>query len=264
MNQALLIQFLFFFWFYNDDKSFVLIRSQEIDSPSNVSIDQSGNIYLATYDGNIVKYSPDFNDKQIFSPSRPNATTALEAWQGLRIFSFHEELQTYRLINRNLSLAEDYSFNPNIVGYAEIATTSFDNNLWVIDQTDFSLKKININTGEVESSSRLNLLLDPDNYEIHHCREYQNRLFISTRNKGILIFDSFGTYLKNYNYPGIDYFNFDKDNIYFIRDNQLVFINLYDETVRSIDLPTGEKWLFALVFNRSTYLFSAKSINLYQ
>jgi hypothetical protein len=265
MNQALLIRFFFLFWPFDiDDQSFTLIKSLEIAQPTEVSIDRGGNIYFATFDGDIIKLNSQLEQQQTFSPPNPNYTQILDAWQGLRIFTFHRDLQKFRLINRNLSLHEDYLFPVQQIGFVELATPSFDNNIWLIDQSDFSLKKYLIHNQEIGSNTPLQLLLNPSNYELLHCQEYQNRLFISTRGKGILIFDNFGTYLKTFNYPGIGYFNFNNDDIYFIRDNKLVSINLYDETMTSIELPSDDKWLFALVFEKSTYLFSNKYLYLYQ
>jgi hypothetical protein len=243
---------------------FEFVKEIEISAPTKVSIDRAGNIYLASFDGDIIKYDPELTTKQVFSPPSPNTTHILEAWQGLRIFTFHQELQIYRLINRNLSLFEEYSFPPDLIGFAEIATPTFDNNVWVIDQTDFSLKKLNITQKRVMSVTPLNLILNPDEYEILNSREYQNRLFLSTRQNGILIFDNFGNYIKNYPFSGIVYFNFYGDEIYFLHENKLLIINLYNEETKSRELPAGNKWILALVYDDLTYLFTNRTIALYK
>ncbi len=245
-------------------QNYQLIKVVDIDEPTEVSIDRAGNVYYATFMGDIIKYSASLEEQLIFSPSNPNKTTILEAWQGLRIFSFHKDMQQYRLINRNLSLNEDYRFPTNMVGFAEIATSSYDNNVWVIDQIDFSLKKYNIFSNSVTSRTTLGLILNPDNYEILHCKEYQNRLFISTKNNGILIFDNFGNYLKTYQINSISTFNFWKDTMYFLEGSVLVKRNLYNDKTVNSELPTQKKWLFALVFEDRTYLFSDKQLSLYK
>jgi hypothetical protein len=264
MRALVLIVFLFFNAITSFSQNLQLVDSVQIKEPTEVSIDQSGNIYFATYNGDIIKYNPTLKEKSVFSPSNPNTTTILEAWQGLRIFSFHRDLQQYRLINRNLSLHEDYSFPTGLVEYAEIAAPSYDNNIWVIDQIDFSLKKYDIFSKQIQSRTALNLLLNSDNYEILHCKEYQNKLFVSTRNYGILIFDNFGNYLKTYQNKGVSFFNFWDDAIYFIEGNSLVKLNLYSEEIVFTELPNQINWLFALVYADQTYLFSKDQISLYK
>ena len=245
-------------------QEFVIDKKLAIDEPTEVSIDRVGNIYYATFHGDIIRINGDLDQQLIFSPINPNTTTILEAWQGLRVFAFHKDLQQYRLINRNLSLHEDYSFPPDAVNFAEVATPSFDNNIWVFDQVDFSLKKYDITGKRLWSRTTLDQLLDPNNYEILFCKEYQNRLFISTRDLGILIFDNFGNYIKTYDYKGITFFNFWEDALYFLDNDELVMLNLYDEVETRKSTPKDSDWLFVLIYEDKTYFFSKNEVLSYK
>ena len=264
MRTTVLFFSIFIHYINAYSQNFQLIKSVTIDEPSEVSIDRAGNIYFSTFMGDIIRYNATLEDRFIFSPSNPNTTTILEAWQGLRIFSFHKDLQLYRLINRNLSLNEDYRFPTNLVGFAEIATSSYDNNVWVIDQIDFSLKKFEIFSNSISSMTTLGLILNPDNYEILHCKEYQNRLFISTRENGILIFDNFGSYLKTYQNNGISSFNFWEDYLYFLNEDSIVKLNLYKDETLQLKLPEPSNWLFIIIFEDRTYLFSTNQLAFYE
>ncbi len=263
MRYMLVFQFAFFLTSASFSQKLRLVKSLKIQTPTEVSIDRAGNIYFATFHGDIIRYNQTLENEQIFSPPNPGNTNILEAWQGLRIFTFHRDLQVYRLINRNLSLNEDYSFPTGLVGFAEIATPTFDNNIWVFDQTDFSLKKYQIFSSRLSSITQMDLLLNKDDYEILYCKEYQNRLFMSTKNSGILIFDSFGNYIKTYPDNAITFFNFWDDFLYFIKNGQLVKINLYNEEIVRTDLPDDDIWMFALIFEGNEYLFSEKQLNIY-
>ena len=245
-------------------QDFQFVSSANIEEPTNVSIDQAGNLYYATYRGDIIKYDPLLKNKVVFSPPNPNRVTALEAWQGLRVFVFHQDLQVYRLINRNLSLHEDYYFPQNTIAFAEIVAPSFDNNLWAIDQVDFSLVKYDITLRQLSARTPLDQLLDPDNYSILFMKEYQNRLFISTEYHGILIFDNLGTFLKKFDYKNISFFNFNDDHIFFIAGKSLVQIHLYDDSTTVKDLPSDFDWLYTLIFDKWTYLFSKNKIIQYK
>jgi hypothetical protein len=241
-----------------------LIKTLKIDAPSEVSLDRGGNIYYATFNGDIIKLSPQLEDEKVFSPANPNTTNMLEAWQGLRVFSFHRDLQQYRLINRNLSLHQDYSIPQDVISFAEMATPSFDNNIWVIDQVDFSLVKYDITLRELKSRTPLDQLLNPENYDILLCKEYQNKLFISTQNQGILIFDNLGSYIKSFQHKGISSFNFWKDSIYFLSSGELVKLHLYNEFMNTMTLPEGIYWKFVLVQDENIYLFSGDELRWYQ
>ena len=243
-------------------QGFKFVKSIEILPHDKVSIDRGGRIYLSTFNGDIIRYDADLSNELVFSPQNPNRTDNLEAWQGLRIFTFHKDLQEFRLINRNLSLDERYLFPNNLVGFAEIATSTFDNNVWLIDQTEFSLKKYDIFKQSLQTSTPLNLILDVDDYEILHCKEYQNRFFISTKNRGILIFDNLGNYLKNISINEVENFNFWKDELYFISKTKIKKVDLYSNNVTEFDLPQG-LYRDVLIYDNSFYFFKDKSLSLF-
>ena len=232
------------------------IAETEIPDPGMVSIDQTGHVYLADNSGNIYKYDASGKQAAVFSPPQTAKIQLLEAWSGLRIFCFQRDVQEYFFLNRFLTATGSYGFDPDKVGFAEMATPSFDNNLWVIDQADFSLKKYDITRNDIIMQTSLDLLLDRRTYRLGFMKEYQNKLYISDKTSGILVFDNLGNYLKKIEAQGIEYFNFYGDEIYFTQNHQLVFINLYNDTRRSIGLPEKAKIKFGLVGqNDQYYLF---------
>jgi len=253
------------FWFillcistiqYGYSQTFEFIEQVAIKAPTGVSTDANGNIYYASFDGDVIRYDRQLLNKEIFSPQNPAVIDQLEAWQGLRIFTFHRELQLYRLINRNLSLNEDYHFPADLVGFVQLATPTFDNNIWLIDQEDFSLKRYQILSNTIPVVTPLNLLLNPNKYEIHWMREYQNRLFVGVLNLGILLFDSMGNYIKTYGEPEISDLGFLGDTVYFIKDGQMVQINIYNDEKKIVPLPPGSPWKFIIFSNSELYLFT--------
>ncbi len=264
MKIYLLVFFQLIYLSQATSQDFQKIKAIEISTPTEVSLDKAGNVYLGTYNGDIIRYDKQIDDHIVYSPSNPGTATTLDAFQGLRIFSFHKDLQIYRLTNRSLSLSEDYSFPENLIGFAETATVSYDNNVWIVDQIDFSLKKYDIFSNTITSRTQLNQLIDPDNYLILHCKEYQNRLFISTKDRGILIFDNLGNYIKTFHFKNVSHFSFQKNWIYFLEAGRLIKKNLYNEKNIEIKLPQQEEWLFVLVFDDLVYLFSKNNLTLFK
>jgi len=237
-------------------QTFELINKISIEAPTGVSTDANGNIYYASFNGDVIRYDRQLLHKEIFSPQNPARIDQLEAWQGLRIFTFHRELQIFRLINRNLSLNEDYYFPADLVGFVQIATPTFDNNIWLIDQEDFSLKRFQIHSNTIPVVTPLNLLLDSKKYEIRSMREYQNRLFVGIANVGILLFDNMGNYIKTYEEPDMSDLGFFGDIVYFKKGNQIALINIYNDEKKLVSLPPGDSWRFVVYSATELYLFS--------
>ena len=52
-------------------QDFQLIKSLPIDEPTEVSIDRAGNIYYATFNGDIIRVNSKLEDRLIYSPTIP-------------------------------------------------------------------------------------------------------------------------------------------------------------------------------------------------
>lgn len=230
-----------------------------IESPVLVSTDKEGNIYLALENGAIDKYSLDGELLNHFSPEQLAEATLIEAWNPLRIFVFYQDFQEYVFLDRFLTSANRFSLN-HISSYIGMATVSLDNNLWVIDYSSFSLKKYNVNFEQVTIERPLDLILDPDDYDITFMSEYQNLLFVADRKKGVLVFDNLGNYLREFAYENLEYFNFLEDELYFVNEEKVKFVNIYSGDKREAVLD--EETRFVIVNKTSTVTISDQTLKI--
>ncbi len=67
-------------------------------------------------------------------------------------------------------------------------------------------------------------------------REYQNLLFINDETTGIMIFDNFGNYLRSIGASGLTQLGFFRNEVYFLKNQKLNFIDIYNQEGRTIDL----------------------------
>jgi len=237
----------------------------EVDLPGiieHVSTDNSGNLFLATEDGLIFKYTSAGDSLLAFSPRKKSSIDLLEAGTGLKIFVFYRDFQEFIFLDRFLISSPYYSFNPDYVGFASLVTIGSDNDLWLLDQVDFSLKKYNVNTNVLEIASPLDLLMDPNNYQALFMKEYQNLVFISDINSGLYVFDNLGNYKKKIPVTGFSNFNFINDHLYYIRDGFLHMVNLYNGATSGIPLPPQENAKFVLMTEKNVFLISGKKLKI--
>jgi hypothetical protein len=279
LNKKLHIAFLFFtalallpllssFYFKKTEwKLVATIKTQPIQK---VSIDTYSNFFIADDKGNVYKFDSLGKQQLQFSPLKKGDISLLEAWRTVNVFIFYRDLQEYIILDRFLTTSQQNfsfrQFNNNDdkrIGYARIANLALDNNLWVFDDEDFSLKKYNTSLNKVTLHTPLDLILDPSFYDLTYMREYQNLLFINDKNSGILIFDNLGNYKTKLPYKNLSYFNFVGNSIYFISENNLVTIDIYTSRQESIPMPEGKKFNYVLVGENKTYFFSKEEIEIY-
>lgn len=232
------------------------------EAPVSVSIDRTNHIYLGGNKGNIYKFDDSGELLLSFSPQKQGNIKNVEAWSTLNTFVFYEGLQEFSFLDRFLTLITTQKFDREV--YARLATISSDNNLWVFDDQDYSLKKINLNYFEADILTPLNNIVSGD-FQGKHLREYQNFVFLSDAAQGIYVFDNFGNFIKKLPFESISYFNFSKNELYFLTGSTLTFYDIYSAETRFIELPTPteKSYDFALIAENRLFMISGSSLDIY-
>jgi hypothetical protein len=259
-----------FFSFINKKNTWSFIKSIQVPTAKKVSIDRYYNFYIADNNGNIFKYDSLGNEINRFSPQKKANVSLLEAWKTVNIFVFYRELQEYNLLDRFLTTStSNFKINSDIqnektIGFARIATVAPDNNLWIFDDNDFSLKKYDTRLNKILFSTSLDLILDPQFYDLNYMREYQNLLFINDRNSGILVFDNLGNYKRTLPYKSVEYFNFLGNYLYFLNGSSLILLDIYSGVEKEVALPEDKKYNFLLISPGTVYFFLQNKVDIYK
>lgn len=243
-------------------QSLKLVSSHKLGDIQGVSIDRTNNFYISLGNGSIQKY--DINGKHLltFSPQKQAEITLFEAWQTVKIFIFYRDVQQYQFLDRFLVPSPYLDISKGDIGFARLATLGNDNNLWLIDDTDLSLKKYDLNLNKVVIKTPFYSISDNIS-SINFIREYQNMVFMNAPGFGLLIFDNLGNFDKNIAIPEISYFNFLKDELYFLSAGELTFLDVYKNTKRKITVPPSEDYKFVLVASGTIALFSKETMDLF-
>ncbi|WP_299252029.1 hypothetical protein [uncultured Cytophaga sp.] len=229
-----------------------------------VSSDAYGFIYLTDHSGNIYKLDSLGKQFVLASPPRRGQITSIEATRNVNIFVFYSDYQVYYYYDRFLMQSQTLSFPSALVGFARIATPSLDQNIWLVDDQDFSLKKLNSKYYTIDINTPLDLIIDPEVYNMNCMREYQNLLFINDANSGILIFDNMGNYKTRIPVTGLTYFSFYGDNLVFVKDGCMHIMNIYTykEQKYTNDLFKGAS--VAILTNKRLHLIQGDTLLIYQ
>ncbi len=233
----------------------VLEKEKNTTSITCVSIDRNGKFVIGDTKGNITQYDSLGNLVSRFSPAELSTPYSIEAWRTMNLFVFYKELQQFRILDRFLASSSTFELNLEEIGFSRVATISQDNMIWLFDEINFRLKKYNPIASKLINETPLDLILDPKDFNITSIREYQNLLFISDQNQGILLFDNLGNYKKTIPASGITYFNFLEEELYYTKDNTLFFINIYTLKERRITLPIKNSIIFVLVTEKKIITF---------
>jgi hypothetical protein len=204
---------------------------------SSVSVDRLGNFYAITHTGNVHKYSPEgklLASRQLTEHKPP---TLLEPWNPLRVFAYQQKDQHVTVFDYNLEELSMRALDPVWAVEPVLACPTPDNNLWILDGGDFSLKKISLKDNAIVLDAPLDTADFSPLPEVVQMREYQNMIFILEKKSGISVYNNVGQKILFMPAQGISFFNFMGEELYFFRQGEIVFVDLYTQEKRALKAP---------------------------
>lgn len=203
----------------------------EINGLDQVSMDNRDQIFISSRQGDLYLYDSKGNRLNYFSPPRQGRINQLEAAWTVNIFTFSEDLQEYRVLDRFLNPIAEHNFFDASINLAKAATFGNNNIVWVWDESDLSLKRMDYLRNLVLDAQPLPLLTDSKNLNILEMREFKNRLFVLAPEEGVFVFDNQGNLIRQINLKQVPNLCLYKDYLLWIENN---YLNTYCLSTKAI------------------------------
>ncbi len=166
------------------------------DSVSDFTVDNLGNIYLFTGMQQLKKLDENYDSVAVFNNVRRFGTlTYIDAGNPLKLLLFYKDFNTIVVLDRFLNVRSAIDLRKaNILQCSAIAQ-SYDNNIWLFDELESKLKKVDDNGQPLMESPDLRILYDapPRPTKIE---DYNRYVYAYDSSKGLLVMDYFGA-IKN-------------------------------------------------------------------
>ncbi len=240
-------------------------HSFPLSSPTTISQDRNGHTYFLDPLRNLLRLDSLGRPLDTFSPPTRGRISSIEAWNPMKMLLFYEDRQAILLLDRFLRPISSTDLRDiNYEGIAKAATLSADDGLWLFDETNLTLSKLDLRLRKVSAETPLSLILDRERFDVRQLREYQNMLYMLDYNGGIYVFDNMGNYKKTLSFKKVSYIGFRGNELYFVQDGQLWFFDLYTSETKVVALPQSKTpYVAALVGDSQLYLFSKNKVAVY-
>jgi hypothetical protein len=239
-------------------------HSIPIGSPTTIAADRNGNIYLLDPSHNLLRLDSLGLPRATFSPPTRGRISTVDASNPLKLLLFYQDRQSLLLLDRFLHPIGDITLTDyTYTGNAGAAALTSDDGIWLFKETDFTLGKLDLRLRKMVVETPLNLILDRERFQVTGLREYQNMVYLLDVNGGIYVFDNLGNYKQKLPFSGIAHMGFIGNELYFIKDGNLHFYDLYKLRERVLPLPKPNIYRTALVGKNHLYLFTGKAMDVY-
>ncbi|MFL5787560.1 MAG: hypothetical protein ACJ748_05875 [Flavisolibacter sp.] len=244
------------------DSSFLLVKTYQGDI-ADAAIDNLDNLYIISSTGNIKKFTPEGDSVVYDQVKRYGQLYSLDVSNPLKILLLYKDFSTIVILDRFFASVGTINLrNYNILQPVAIGL-SYDNNIWVFDEYDNKLKKID---------EKGTLLLETSDFRTIFSESINPQKIISDNKlvyladsaNGIFIFDNYGTYkkkipLKNWQSIAIN------NNYVITANNQIVsFYNTATFMETQKNTPFFKPYLHSYAGSNKLITFSNSTLQVYQ
>ncbi|MBS1976246.1 MAG: hypothetical protein JST46_02675 [Bacteroidetes bacterium] len=231
-----------------------------VDLPGDLlwaGIDRPGDLTVVLRSGEVIKY--DKNGRKQGQYRFPLPPTLYDPIDGAQSFFFDRVTNTYGFLDATMTTENRHPMDPAFAISPWLVCPVL-HELWILDAADFNIKKTKLHAAAISLEMQLKHLPQKQVEDYTFLREYQNYTFLLDQTSGIHIFNSLGKYVRTEGEPGLAYFNFLGEELYYKKGEELIMIDLYSGEKRKIGLP--QACSFALLTDERMYLADTRKVTI--
>lgn len=221
-----LIFFIFFLAYMpkakaQDDSLFRFLK--KIEYPiSSFTVDNLGELYVINTNNQLKKFNEKGDSIGVFNEvTKYGKLSYVEAQNPWKAILFYENFSTIVLLDKYLNVLGSINLRNQNIFRVKAVTASYDNKIWLYDEQDNKLKKIDDNGNLISESVDFRLLFDsvPSPQKII---DHDGFVYLYDPQKGIYVFDYYGSFKNkltflnwtDFSVIGKTIYGFDKENLY--------------------------------------------------
>ena len=204
---------------------------------TNFNVDNLDNIYLITAGNQLKKINGNGDSVGVFNDvKRYGNLSYIDVTNPLKILLYYKSFATVVMLDRFLNIRNSINFRKKNIFTVQSIATSYDNNIWLFDEQDYKLKKIDEDGKLLQETTDFRMLFDsvPSPTQL---TDKENFVYLYDAEKGFYIFDYYGAF-KN-RLPFLNWKNIavSEKNMYGFADNKLYSYELNSLTLKEYKLP---------------------------
>lgn len=252
------------FCFAQNDLSFQLLRTYRGDI-ANVALDNLDNLYVVSSTGQVKKFNNRGDSMAVFNGVRAYGKLhSIEVTNPLKPLLFYRDFSTVVVLDRLLSNRSSLDLRRYNVLQPSAIALSYDNNIWVFDQFDNKLKKLdeggNLLLQTTDFRQLFNQTISPQKII-----DANGLLYLADSTQGIFVFDNYGTFKRKI--PLQNWQNFDvwEGRMIGLRTDGVVLYNATTLAERVHPFSASfQPYVNSFTYRNRFLTFSTDSLRIYQ
>ena len=246
------------------DTGFVLTRTYKGDI-TGAALDNLDNLYIISSTGQIKKIGPKGDSVGVFNGIRNHGKLAsIDVSNPLKPLLFFKDFSTVLVLDRYLTKRVAVNLRQNNILQPTAIALSYDNNIWVFDQYDSKLKKIDEGGNILLQTDDFRTLFD-QNFIPQKIINDNGFVYLADSASGIFVFDNYGSYKRKIvmkNWSAIDVW---KGMIVRLNKEAIVVYNPANFTERGLLIPSSfTPYMHSFTNSNKLITFSQDLLRIYR
>lgn len=229
------------------------------------TVDNLDNIYLITSGNQLKKINGRGDSVGVFNDvKRYGNVTLVDVNNPLKILLYYKNFTTVVVLDRFLNTRNTINFRKENIFSVQSIATSYDNNIWLFDEQDLKLKKLDDDGRQLQETTDFRLLFDSVPLPTTLI-DKDNFIYLYDTSKGFYIFDYYGAFKARLPFLNWSNVAVSAKNIYGFYNNKLLSYQLNSLNLKEYSLPQFlGKYTSLKAINGKLYLLKADGIYIYQ
>ena len=243
--------------------SFLLVRTYQGDIV-DAAMDNLDNLYIISSGGQIKKYNSTGDSVAVFNQVKNSGKLfSLDVSNPLKLLLFYKDFSTVVVLDR--FLAKVTSVDLRRVGILQPGAVglSYDNNIWVFDEWDNKLKRINEQGNHLLETADFRSIFQ-EGLSPQKIINDNGFVYLADSARGIFVFDNYGTYKKLIPVKNWQSIAINNNNVISIHDDVITVFNSATLLQKQGRMPFFKPYLHAFSSGNKFISFSTGQLQVYQ
>ena len=163
---------------------------------TNFSVDEAGNIYLVINESQLKKIDRNGDSIAVFNNVKKSGNIhSVDVTNPLKILVYYKTTSTIVILDRLLSVRQVIDLRKSNIQQVKAIKLSYDNNIWLFDELESKIKKLDEN-GKVlfQSADLRNVFAEAPSFR--SIFDNSGSLYLYDPKKGWFLFDYYGAFKK--------------------------------------------------------------------
>lgn len=232
---------------------------------TDFNVDNLDNLYLITSGNQLKKTRSNGDSVGVFNDvKRYGTVSSIDVTNPLKILLYYKNFATVVVLDRFLNIRNTINFRKKNIFSVQTITLSYDNNIWLFDEQDYKLKKIDEEGKLLQETTDFRMLFDSVPSPIQ-LTDKENFIYLYDAEKGFYIFDYYGSFKNRLPFLGWNNVAVSEKNMYGFKNNKLYSYELNSLILKEYQLPAylGDYSTIKAI-NGKVYLLKNDGLYIYQ